>query len=234
MTEQSGPKKMIPPYLAFRTLATFLEGLKVGMPQRIDRSIVQMKSVSGTNQSQIMAALEYLHLIDAETGVPAEKLDKLVHAKGEERQGVWKDILASSYEFIFNDGLDLQTATARQLQETFEQQGVSGHTQRKAVAFFLKAAKEAGLNLSPHFKRSYTKRSSGPKAKQKINQIKEQTEVNQSQEQAASSPKDTLSVAKILSDKFPPFDPSWDEETRKSWFAGFNQLMAQIKETEKK
>ena len=38
-----------------------------------------------------------------------------------------------------------------------------------------------------------------------------------------------LSIAKILSDKFPAFDPAWDEETRKSWFEGFKELMAQVR-----
>jgi hypothetical protein len=233
MTEQTTLKKAVPPYLPFRTLTTFLEGLKVGMPQRIDRSL--MKSMSGTMQSQIMATLEYLRLINHETGVPSENLNQLVHSKGEERQHLLKEILTSSYQFLFKDGLDLENATARQLQESFEQQGVSGDTLRKAVAFFLKAAKEAGLKLSPHFKRSYTRRPSGPRAKRKANLQPEQPgssgqESIESDSEKVAPPENTLlaKMADRILEKFPDFDTSWSPEQQASWFDGMSNLMAQF------
>ena len=47
-------ERVLPPYLSYKTFETFIEGLKVGMPGRIDRSV--MKTLSGANQSWLMGA----------------------------------------------------------------------------------------------------------------------------------------------------------------------------------
>ena len=36
-------------------------------------------------------------------------------------------------------------------------------------------------------------------------------------------------VARALVDKFPTFDPSWPEKTKKAWFDGFSELLIIIK-----
>ncbi len=45
MSENSGLKQAVPPYLPFKTLIGFVDELRVAMPQKIDRSL--MKSMSG-------------------------------------------------------------------------------------------------------------------------------------------------------------------------------------------
>ena len=55
-------KNPIPPYVAYRTFRNFLVQLeKQGLPGRIDRSVLSHKS--GTVQSQLLLALEFLGLI---------------------------------------------------------------------------------------------------------------------------------------------------------------------------
>lgn len=61
MTEED-KKKKLPPYLPYRTLRSFLDNMKVALPNRIDRSL--MPTMSGAMQSQLIGALEYLRLID--------------------------------------------------------------------------------------------------------------------------------------------------------------------------
>jgi len=233
MNEKEETKKPVPPYLPYRTLVNFLDGLKVAMPQRIDRSL--MKSMSGAMQYQLMSALEYLGLISSDTGIPTEKLTRLVHSTGDEGQQELKDILTSSYRFLFENGLDLDRATTDQLQEGFRKEGASGDTLRKCVTFFLKAARVAGLELSPHFKRAYTRRTGTPRAKRKINIPQEQPK-SSDQESAESIPEravppESTLLAKMadkILEKFPDFDTSWSAEQQASWFEGMNKLMAQF------
>ena len=119
MDESKEPKN-VPPYLPYKTFKSFLEGLRVAMPARIDRSI--MGSMSGGAQTLLIAALKYLSLTTPQDA-PTEKLTRLVNSEGQEWQKVFKDILTSGYGFIFKDGLDLMRATPRQLDEQFETTG---------------------------------------------------------------------------------------------------------------
>ena len=144
-------KKLLPPYVPYKTFGNFFESLKaIGIPQRIDRSV--MKSMSGGLQGQLMLALEYLSLI-TDTGTPTDKLEHLVHSEGTKRQEVLREILTSSYGFLFTDGLQLDRATASQFRERFEQTGATGDTLRKCMAFFLNSAKAAGIDLSSYLKK---------------------------------------------------------------------------------
>lgn len=137
--------KALPPYLSYRTFATFVEGLKVGLPARIDRSV--MKTLSGANQSWLMGALRYLKLI-ADDGIPTDRLRRLVNSEGTDRQKQLQEVAKGAYGFLFRDSFHLQTATPRQLDEAFTKAGPSGDTVRRCVTFFVALAKEAGLPAS--------------------------------------------------------------------------------------
>ncbi|MCX6702884.1 MAG: DUF5343 domain-containing protein, partial [Candidatus Wolfebacteria bacterium] len=138
--------KKLPPYVPYKTLINFLESLKIALPQRIDRSL--MASMSGSLQGQLMLALEYLDLI-TDNGVPTEKLNRLVHSEDAEYQRELREIITSSYRFLFEDGLQLARATASQLRERFDQTGAKGDTLDRCLRFFLSIAGAAGLELSP-------------------------------------------------------------------------------------
>jgi hypothetical protein len=146
----------LPPYLGFGTLQNFLDSLKQGIPSRIDRSL--MYSLGGTVQKQLLHALRYLGLID-EWGLPQPTLKQLVSAEGTEREHFWRDLLQTAYPFLLGQaarGFDLTIATPRQLTEKFQATGIQGESVRKAETFFLRAAEEAGLSISPHIpSRSY-------------------------------------------------------------------------------
>src|SRR5208337_1300571 len=116
MNEKESTKKGIPPYVPYRTFINFLENLKnIGVPQVIDRSIAPFKSMSGALQGQVRLALEYLSLIN-EDGETAEELKHLVNTEeGTEREQALKDVLIPAYSFIFENGLNLENATHRQL-----------------------------------------------------------------------------------------------------------------------
>lgn len=140
----------IPPYVSYRTLLNLLTEFKAqGIPSRIDRSVMAHKS--GTVQSQLLLALKYLGLIKG-SGHPTEKLRSLVHSEGPEGKALLGRILRDSYDFVFDGGFDLRTATSDQAEELFQSTGASGETVRRCIAFFLAAAHQADVDCSPYIR----------------------------------------------------------------------------------
>lgn len=219
MNEKAETKKLLPPYLPYKTLSTFFDSLKVAVPSRIDRSI--MRSMSGSMQSQLIGALEYLQLITPSDGVPTEKLQRFVHSEGPDRQKILKEILSAAYPFIFKDGFDLQHGTSHQLQELFVSAGTSGDTTRKCIAFFQKAAKDAGVTLSPYLKKHPGRAPGATKAKRKP---KQQEERQLQVERSGILAGEEVSWEKLLLSKFPSFDPAWTNEVKVEWFKAFKDL----------
>jgi hypothetical protein len=198
----------LPPYLPYKTFANFLEGLHVGVPAQIDRSV--MCSLSGTMQSWLLGALRYLGLT-TDDNVPTERLQKLVKAKGPERQAILAEIAESSYGSVFKNGVNLQTATPRQLDDAFASIGAQGTTIKKCVGFFIALAKDAGLPLS-HFLQRATRRqrASGPRPRRQSSPGSSVTNANGgSAEQTAGMSKTPYEV---LFDILDPNEMSEDEQ----------------------
>jgi len=150
MPEQTGEistEKATPPYVAFSTFLNAIERLKAhGVPNQIDRSI--WPSFSGAIQSQLMGAFKFLRLV-ADDGAPTKNLRVIVGSKDEEnlKSGLLT-LMKHAYPTVI--AIDLEHATMRQLSESILELGVSGETAKKAMAFFLKAAKYCDLPLSVH------------------------------------------------------------------------------------
>jgi hypothetical protein len=167
---ETSDKKPAPPYLSFTTLNSFIDGLGVHMPTRIDKSL--MGSMSGGSQAALVSALDYLGLRADEK--PTKALEDLAAAKGADRGPLWKKLIVAKYPFLFVDGFDLKRATQSELDERFRAEGISGETIRKCVAFFMAAAQVAGIEVSPRFRsiksrapRSFGTRSSTPRRRAK-------------------------------------------------------------------
>lgn len=137
-----------PPYVSFKTFQNFLDWLKeAGVPDRIDRSFWGDR-LSGAYGSQLMAALRFLDLLD-EDNHPVLDLERMAHDTDGQRRPLLREHLESSYATALQ-GLDLDRATAGQLQERFKQYPIDGDTLRKALVFFTHAAQYAGMPLSSH------------------------------------------------------------------------------------
>jgi len=191
--------------------------------------------MSGTLQSLLISALEYLNLIHPGNGVPTENLTKLVHSEGGDRQRILKEIVTSSYSFIFHDDFNLSRATAHQLQEKFTGIGTSGDTTRKCIGFFMHIAKEAGIPMSPHLKKPRGRRP-GAAPKTKKHTIKTpppaQQQGNGSYIEETEKGHADVGWQKLLLSKFPSFDPAWPDDVKTKWFDGFKGLMDQFKQQE--
>jgi hypothetical protein len=139
--------QFVPPYISFAQLENVLERMRnEGMPARIDRSY--LGSWSGSAQAQFLKATASLGLRD-EHGRPTETLKRLV-AEPDARPSIIADLLRQHYPEAVALGQD---ATQAQLDEVFRRySGISGATTRKAMTFYLHAAKFAGIPTSPFFK----------------------------------------------------------------------------------
>lgn len=212
----------VPPYLSFKTFKNFIDSLKVGIPMRIDRTV--LSSMSGAVRSQLMAALRYLGLVSPH-GVTTEKLATLVNSEGAEFSLALKAILKDGYPFLFQD-FDLMRATTGQMEEAFRKAGASGETIRKCVSFFLAAAKAAALPISPHVKTSSVSRTASTKAKRSNGApAGDVLEPPSPPSQSAPLSPPMATWSQMLLAKFPSFDPNWPNEVKAKWFESFEKLM---------
>ncbi|MDX6697696.1 MAG: hypothetical protein QOE65_1093 [Solirubrobacteraceae bacterium] len=161
--EAATPPDFSPPYVPFRTLLNAIQRMQdEGMPSRLDRSY--LSNLPWSTQNHFLAACRALGLTDND-GKPTRLLVQLVE-EPDKRGTVFADVLRSKYPNVVSLGTN---ATQEQLEEQFKPFGLGGSTLRKAVAFYLHAAKFAEVPLSPHFRspRTTTRQSTSrrrPKA----------------------------------------------------------------------
>jgi hypothetical protein len=149
MSEQHESKKSAPPYVSYKTFKNFLDGLQVEIPGRIDRSV--LRSLSGASQNALMTALRYLGLINS-NWEPTAPLMALVRDDAAQKKSHLQDIIRRAYPFLFGGSVNIQNATQTQLMEAFREQGTTGDTTVKCIAFFTALAKDADLKMSPFVK----------------------------------------------------------------------------------
>jgi Family of unknown function (DUF5343) len=137
-----------PAYFAFKTLTNMIVKMEEhGPPNRVDRTF--LTGMSGAGQTQFIAGLKSLGLIDND-GTVQPMLTNLVE-QSENRQALMGQLLREKYPEAVE--LGKTNATTGELVEIFNGYGVQGDTARKAIAFYLNAAKYAGdIRLSPNFK----------------------------------------------------------------------------------
>ena len=141
-----------PPYVSYKTFRGFLGGLGEPLPSRIDRSL--MSSMSGGTQSHLQQALRATGLV-AEEGVPTERLRKLHRATDDKRQVALREIVRSTYPFLWDSPFDLRATTSQHLDEQFRKNtGATGATVERCINFFKAIAQDAAIELSPHIQKS--------------------------------------------------------------------------------
>jgi len=216
-------EKPTPPYLSYATFKTFLGTLKQAIPGRIDKTV--MTSFSGANQTQLLHALKYLKLIDA-NGVPQSTLVTLVKSEGPERHKIQQELLRAAYPFLNDPHFDLATATSGQLDEQFAKLA-TGDTVRKCKTFFLPAAKEAGLQVSPHIKEVGKRTPANGKARKARTSAVAPGAAAASPGSGPAAPPTPAAMGwhELLLAKFPSFDPAWPDDVKAKWFEGFQDLM---------
>lgn len=214
-------KKLPPPYVSYRTFWNFLDGLQQTIPARIDRSYWGSR-LSGTNGSQIVAALRFLGLTDL-NGFPTNTLRQLVGSRDGERAEIIREIVRDAYSFMAQDAPDPQTATYAQLEEIFRDCfQLAGDVARKCIKFYTCLAAAGNIKLSP-FVTNKTRNGGGSSKRPGRKAADKKTRTEIPQDTSAGSSGNTLD--KLLLEKFPSLDPSWPDELKSKWFSAFNELL---------
>jgi hypothetical protein len=144
-------------YLPFKTFLSAIEGLEHGIPKKIDRTIWRTQAY--VVQSQIIMAFRFLGLLDGDDH-PTAKLHQFVEKK-QDRKMLLNNLLVDAYRSIID--LDLTKTTPKMLDDEMEKYGVSGDTKKKAVRFFLQAAKYVEMPMHPLLQGQI--RNTGPRKK---------------------------------------------------------------------
>lgn len=142
-------KKVSPPYATFGAFVSFLNKMReTSVPSRIDPSV--FGNASGSVSYSVIAALKYLRLIE-DDGKPTKTFSALVNASDDARAPILSEVIRNGYPSLFGGSLDLKNATSAEFDEHMRKEfDVQGSTVDKIAAFFILAAKLAGIPLSPH------------------------------------------------------------------------------------
>jgi hypothetical protein len=216
-----------PPYTSWTTALNLIERMTAegGIPSRVDRSY--LSNLPGSTQTMLISGLKSLAILD-QGGSPTPTLHALVNDP-DGRPALVRQMLETHYKAPLALGLN---ATQAQLEEAFRDMGVSGSTLRKAVAFFLAAARYAELPVSPHFKTPKIGRgSNGAPRKRSSSRARGGTGggADQSEDKPAK-PDDSLDALKkryieAMVDKVTAEGgtPDTDLLTRVEWLLGFRE-----------
>jgi len=142
-------KNVSPPYATYGSFINFINKLReTGVPSRIDPSV--FGGASGSVSYSVIAALKYLGLIE-EDGKPTQLFSTLVNASDEERSKILDSVIRAGYPSLFSETMNLKRATAGEFDDLIRKEfDVQGSTVDKIAAFFISAAKQAQIELSPH------------------------------------------------------------------------------------
>lgn len=218
--------KTAAPYIAYQTIKSFVAPLKEHViPGQIDRSL--MRNFSGAVQTQLMTALRFLQLIDHKQS-PTDLLKGLVEAyESEKWSSAMAEVLRVAYSELF--ALPLKTVTPSQFNEAFKKAyPCEGETLRKGVTFFLNAARDAEIELSPFLTKGAKPRNGIVLRRRtktgRRSETREEALNLASGEQSTDKRTATPISAQLLA-KFPDFDPAWPDDLKAKWFEGYEKLL---------
>ena len=219
--------KALPPYAPHSAWQQLMDGLRAGVPRRIDNSYFRKYRLNQATRSMLLNALRFLDLVD-QGGYATEELKALVKVHGERYGQRLRMLVERSYGPLLAD-TDLATATPDLLQERFKAEGAKGDVARKCASFFVALAQDAGMPLSPHIRRR-RRQPSGQSSVQVARKspgasVSKQPVARESPPRATTLGDSSLPLAAVVTDKFPDFDPEWDKETVERWRESWGQLL---------
>lgn len=235
--ELAAPK---PGYVSWTTFITFLDSLKAdGVPTHIDTSV--LKNMSGTVKSQLRLTLLFLGLIDKDNQTQTA-LKRLAEAELEDRKSILREILMESYDFLFSptDDFNIENSPASKFSEKFVI--YTGDTRARAEAFFLSAAKFAGIKVSRYITQNRTTQKKKPVAKVKISTPPSNRPINAGA--GERSPSDTPRTAsndpgqidrynllRLLQEQQLPKDGVWTAAQKQQYMAAYDALLGLLVQT---
>lgn len=233
MVQDTNRKHLLPPHVSYRTFLNFIGRMQQnGIPNRVDKSYWS-EQLSNGNGTHMMETLRFLGLLDT-NDIPTPRLKQLVNARGEARTQLLRQITSDVFVFLREGSLVPETATLNQLQENFrDAYQTTNDVQRKCVKFFVELSKDAGIELPTYltnkFRSGNGTSGTGTKVPSKRSGTKPIRNLvvpqhHEGVEQMAVS----ASLADILMQKLPNFDPTWSDEVQQKWLAAFDEISKRL------
>jgi len=210
----------LPPYLTYSTWLKLLESLEKYLPPQFDKSYWDGLKFSGSTRTTAKGTLVFLRLIDSNSK-PTDKLQQLIDSKENERRAELRIIIEELYKPIIGD-LNLERATAGQLEQCFRDCGAKGNIGDKCISFFLAVAKDAGIRLSPPLE-AKSRAGRAPKTVVTRERGKRPKVEMPEEPKLPEAPQSTKGVSwtelleELLLEDFPDFDHSWSEDVKIKW-----------------
>ena len=161
-TTPAATKSRQPAYVSYSMFEVFLDWLG-GMdpvPARIDRQLWSQKFAPASG-AQLMVGLRSLGLLDG--GAPTDTLVALAKATGDARKDGLRAVLRDAYGDDLVDNLADKSLDA--VEEVLRALGTTDATHRRALPFFINAAKAAGIGMQADVSKRARKRRLGSGAK---------------------------------------------------------------------
>jgi hypothetical protein len=148
-------------YAPFKTFLTSLEALEQGLPDKIDPSVWQ--SLSGGTRNQLWSAYKFLGLID-DDGLVQTALQEIVTQR-DKRDELLRNLLLERYAKVVEQAK--KNGSQASFDDAMREYNVQGETLEKAIRFYLQAAAQLSLPISPHWKKKAGTASSSRKSSKK-------------------------------------------------------------------
>lgn len=190
------------PVFPFRYFRIAISALKTAgaLPHHIDRSVWSNKHFNLTDEN-LLPAFRFLGLID-EQRRPLPLLADLVasfdtHAWAQHLQVM----LNGAYGDIVSVGIE--RASPKLILELFRKRfGLDAVRARVAAGFFVHAARESQIDVGPYLAAPQKQTSSGPKSRTTRE-----------------------GMTKLMLDRLPPFDETWNDELKLAWLSAFRDIV---------
>ena len=223
-----------PVYVGYATFETFVNwlGEMDPIPRQVDRSLWGDR-FSGGNGAQLMVGLRFMGLLDG--AAPTEPLLALAKAEPDQQKGQLRNILRTAYGAYLVD--HLAEMTPQLVDEKLRELGTTSATHRRALSFFVNAAKAAGVSMQPSVGKRARKRPLGAGAKSTKARNKTGTKppisdppLGNEQPDTRPSPSPSPSpspppapppngypVVYAVVGRLPPKGGGWSQEKRRQW-----------------
>ena len=224
-------QKSLTAYMSYSTFVTFLEWLRdmPDIPDQIDRSLWGGK-FAGSTGTQLMSGLRFLNLLEGDR--PRAELREIVRSDRAARKTLIQALLRNAYgsDLVEN----LATKTPRMLDERLLALGTSSATHKKAVSFFVNAARDNDITVPANIgkqARNRPAKARTPRAKLSSRQNNEEQVRVDSEVSKPESPEKRgiqalahknlhMAVVAMLQD-LEQLVPDWSESQREKWLATF-------------
>ena len=227
------PTGKAPPYVSFLTFNTLLDWLgDMGtIPTQFDRSLWSQK-FSGSSGAQLMTGLRFLGLLDGDR--PTERLERLALSRDGDRKAQLAQLLRDAYGADLVDGLPRMTP--KMVADKIAALGTSGATQRKAVSFFINAAKAADVQMPVTIAKQARNKPGTATMRRARRGTRQESRQNSGTEQLPPPPRDLPSDEDILPaklhralvplvDDLATIGPTWDQGSKEGWLRAFTTML---------